>query len=69
MKNTRSDNPDIICWDERLRQIEKTVNEVKESEEWEAVEMSILSIGLERGQEIGQKIGESVAIVRLIVKK
>ena len=69
MKDTRRDNPNIICWDERLAQIEKTVNEVKESEEWEAVEMSILSIGLERGQEIGQKIGESVAIVRLIVKK
>ena len=31
---------------------------MKESEEWEAAEMSILSIGLERGQEIVQKICE-----------
>lgn len=69
MKDTRKDNPNIICWDKRFRQIEKTVNEVKESEEWEAVEMSILSIGLERGQEIGQKIGESVAVIRLVVIK
>ena len=61
MKDTRRDNPNIICWDERLRQIEKTVNEVKESEEWEAVEMSILSIGLERGQ--------MNAMIGLLVKK
>lgn len=61
MKDTRRDNPNIICWDERLAQIEKTVNEVKESEEWEAVEMSILSIGMERGQ--------MNAMIELLVKK
>ena len=77
MKDTRSDNPEILCWDERLTKIDNVVNEVKQSEEWEVVQMSILSIGLERGQEIGEergrKIGEAQgalsATIRLIVKK
>lgn len=59
MKDTRSDNPNILCWDNRLSQIDKVVNEVKQSEEWEAVQMSILSIGLEKGQAIGEAIGEA----------
>lgn len=65
MKDTRSDNPDILCWDNRLVQIDRVVNEVKQSEEWEAAQMSILSIGLERGQ----TIGEARALTELIVKK
>lgn len=73
MKDTRSDNPEILCWDERLTKIDNVVNEVKQSEEWEVVQMSILSIGLERGQEIGEErgreLGELSATIRLIVKK
>jgi len=35
----------------------EVVEEVKQSEEWEAVRMSILSIGIECGKEIGREIG------------
>ena len=69
MKDTRSDNPNILCWDNRLAQIDKVVNEVKQSEEWEAAQMSILSIGLERGQLIGEARGEARVLTELIVKK
>lgn len=73
MKDTRSDNPNILCWDNRLVQIDSVVNEVKQSEEWEAAQMSILSIGLERGQAIGeargQAIGKARVLTELIVKK
>lgn len=65
MKDTRSDNPNILCWDNRLVQIDSVVNEVKQSEEWEAAQMSILSIGLERGQ----AIGKARVLTELIVKK
>ena len=36
-----------------LTQLDDIVTEVKQTEEWEAVRMSILSIGLERGEQIG----------------
>ena len=38
-------------------QLNEIVTEVKQSEEWEAVKMSILSIGLERGEKIGLEKG------------
>ncbi len=31
----------------------QNVNEVRQSEEWEAVEMNIFEIGVERGKELG----------------
>ena len=37
------------------------MQEVKESEEWEAVRMSILSIGMEKGMEKGMERGIEVA--------
>ncbi len=77
MKDTRADNPEIVYWDERLSQIDRIVNEVKQSEEWEGVQMSILSIGLERGEAIGLKKGQAIGLekgqfltlINLIVKK
>ncbi len=57
MKNTSLDNPEIEVCDERLCNLDRIVKEVKESEEWEAVEMNILDIGIERGREEGRKQG------------
>lgn len=62
MKDTRADNPEIVYWDERLSQIDQIVNEVKQSEEWEGVQMSILSIGLERGEAIGLEKGQAIGL-------
>lgn len=43
--------------DERIVKLDAIVSEVKQSEEWEAVRMSILSIGIEQGIEKGIKKG------------
>ena len=57
MKDTRLDNPEVTVKDERILKLASIVNEVKQSEEWEAVRMSILSVGLKRGEELGKEIG------------
>lgn len=38
--------------------------EVKESEEWEAVKMNILEVGIERGKEIGLEQGKEIGLER-----
>ena len=53
MKNTTLDNPDIIVKDERIVELDRIVSEVKQSEEWEAVKMNILEIGIQHGIEQG----------------
>ena len=50
MKNTKLDNPEIQVKDERIVELDKIVSEVKESEEWEAVQMNILEVGINRGE-------------------
>ena len=57
MKNTTLNNPEIVVQDERIKELDRIVREIRSSEEWEAVEMSILSVGLERGEIIGKKKG------------
>lgn len=57
MKNTTLSNPDIIVQDKRILDLDRIVEEVKQSEEWEAVSMSILDIGLEKGMERGIERG------------
>lgn len=48
MKNTSLDNPEVCVKDERI--VDKIVSEVKESEEWEAVQMNILEVGINKGE-------------------
>lgn len=55
MKNTTLDNPEIQVKDKRIVELDKIVTEVKESEEWEEVEMNIYEIGMTKGTEIGEK--------------
>lgn len=62
MKETNLENPEIIVRDARILELDKIVTEVKESEEWEAVEMNILEIGIERGIEQGKQEGIKAAI-------
>ena len=57
MKRTDIQNPDITVKDERILELDDIVQEVKASEEWEAVKMSILEIGIEKGTEIGIQRG------------
>lgn len=53
MKKTQLDNPEITVRDERIRKLDKVVREVEQSEEWEDVKMSILSVGIEKGRAEG----------------
>lgn len=57
MKETRMDNPEIIIKDRRIVKLDEVVQEVKQSEEWEAVKMDLLEIGIERGREEGREEG------------
>lgn len=55
MKDTRIDNPNIVSKDSRILELDEIVQEVKSSEEWEAVKMNILEIGIQSGIEQGEK--------------
>lgn len=57
MKCTTLDNENVIVKDERILHLDKIVNEVRQSEEWEDVEMNIFEIGVERGKELGIEQG------------
>ena len=79
MKNTTIDNPEVKIKDKRIITLDKIVNEVKQSEEWEAVKMNILEIGIEKGRQdglqdglkIGRAEGEAklVSMIRRKLKK
>ena len=68
MKNTTLDDPNNFITDERIQSLHRIVEEVKQSEEWEAVKMGILEIGLERGMEAGMETGIEVGRKEAIVK-
>lgn len=50
MKHTTLENPDIEVRDARITELDRIVSEVKESEEWEEVQMNILEIGIAKGR-------------------
>lgn len=58
------ENPDITVRDERILDLAGIVEEVKQSEEWEAVKMNILEIGLAQGIEKGIEQGIAQGIER-----
>ena len=62
MKKTTLDNPEILVKDARIAELDKIVQEVKESEEWEELQMSILSIGVEKGRLEGIQKGRQEGI-------
>ena len=57
MRHTTLDNPDVLVRDKRILDLNRIVSEVKQSEEWEAVKMNILEIGLQQGIERGMEQG------------
>ena len=69
MKRTDIQNPDITVKDERILELDDIVQEVKASEEWEAVKMSILEIGIEKGTEIGIQRGLQQKLREQVEKK
>ena len=65
MKETNLSNPEILMLDDKIRKLDEIVTEVKESEEWEAVSMSIYSVAWERGMQSGTER----KLIELICKK
>ena len=67
----------VVVKNEKIQRLDSIVCEVKESEEWEEVRMSIYSVALEqgfaRGKELGKKVGEEIGKeanrISLICKK
>ena len=57
MRDTTLENPDVVVKDRRIIDLDRIVEEVKQSEEWEAVKMNILEIGIEKGIEQGIEKG------------
>lgn len=66
MKKTDIDNPEILIKDKRILEIDEIVTEVKESEEWEGIEMNILEIGIEEGERRGREQGIQQGIQAVI---
>lgn len=66
MKRTSLDNPEVTVKDDRIRNLDAIVKEVKQSEEWEAVKMNILEIGIARGRDEGKAEGKAEAILELL---
>ena len=58
MKDTRLDNPEVTVKDDRIVRLDEIVTEVKQSEEWEAVRMSLIEIYEARGLARGEARGE-----------
>lgn len=56
MKHTSMDNQDIQVKDSRIVRLAEIVEEVRQSEEWEAVKMNILEIGIEKGRAEGIRV-------------
>lgn len=69
MKTTDINNPDIEVKDKRLIELDHIVAEVKESEEWEAVRMDILDVGINLGITKGIDKGELKKIILLVSRK
>lgn len=68
MKYSTLDNTDVTVKDRRILHLDKIVNEVRQSEEWEAVEMNIFEIGVERGIERGIERGMEQGSLKTMVK-
>ncbi len=59
MRHTTLDNPDIAIKDSRITHLASIVEEVKQSEEWEAVQMNIYEMGIEKGKSVGKEEGRA----------
>ena len=51
MKESRLDNPEVVVKDNRIKELDEVVTEIRQSEEWEAVRMNILEIGIMQGED------------------
>ena len=69
MKKSELDNPEILVRDERIMNLNRIVEEVKKSEEWEDGRMIIYSVGVEDAIERGEHQATLEMILRLLKEK
>ena len=68
MKHTTLNNENITVKDKRILDLDRIVGEVKQSEEWEAVEMNIFELGVARGEERGIEKGIEKGTAQTLIK-
>lgn len=68
MKHITLGNPDVTVKDRRIMRLDEIVSEVKQSEEWEEVRVSIYKIGLENGRVEGRQEGSLQMLLQLVKK-
>lgn len=56
----------VVIKDKRILDLDRIVNEVMQTEEWEAVKMNILEIGMAQGMETGLQKGIQKGEDRLV---
>ena len=69
MKETTLENPLVTVKTEKMRRLDEIVREVRESKEWEEMNVNVYSRGKEAGKEIGKEIGKEATLLNLICKK
>lgn len=67
MKHTTLENPEVTVKEGRILELDRIVSEVKETEEWEAVQMNLLEIGIEKGREEGKAEGKTEGIAETVI--
>lgn len=71
MKKTSLDTPEIIVKDSRIERLDEIVTEIRQSEEWEDVKMTILEYGIEQGgtyqliRQVCRKLRKGKPLVRI----
>ena len=68
MKHTTLDNENIVVKDKRIMDLDRIVGEVKQSAEWEAVEMNIFELGVARGEERGIEKGIETGTAQTLLR-
>ncbi len=68
MRCTTLNNENITVQDKRILDLDRIVGEVKQSEEWEVVKMSILDIGYEQGKELGIREGRKEGKDQMMIR-
>jgi len=73
MKDTRLNNPNVSVQDQRLLKLDEIVTEVRQSEEWEAIRMNLIEIGMEKGREEGIRLSlemcQDIGVTRELAKE
>ena len=66
MKDTTLDNPNITVKEERILDLDRIVEEVKQSEEWEDARMNIYQTGWQQGHKDGEELGEARNLIKTV---